>query len=424
MLRPRSGDEHEWLRKHCSDTRAVKNALLEQFKMFSPELGPTPRPAERMRQLAEARNAIPWLGEGSSAVQQQAVRDFDRAAANFFAGTHRYPRWWRSGLDESFTIRDVKLRRLNRKWGETLVPKAGWVRFRITRPWAELQAATSARVKLDRAGSWTVSFTTEPPVFEREPTGRILGLDRGAVNSLATSDGELLPAPVWTDGEKDRLLGLEQRASRQAHCRKRGQKPSSREKQTRRNIGRLHGKLTDRRTDWVEQTTTRLVRDYDLIVVEALNTTGMVKRPAPKQDPERPGVFLPNQARAKAKLNRMIHASLWGRVERRSADKTAASGTAELRRVNPAYTSQQCPQCGHTTPKNRESQADFRCVNCGHQQHADINAARNILTRGQQLAPTSGGLCGRTARERASKPTRKRGNANYQPTADTERIQA
>ena len=378
-LFPRSGAEHEWLGKHCSETRAVKNALLEQFRMYDPALGPTPGPVQRMRQLAEARQALPWLGEGSSAVQQQAVRDFDRAATNFFEGTHRYPTWWKAGLDESFKIRDLRLRRVNHRWGETLIPKAGWVRFRITRPWPELQAATSARVKRDRAGRWTISFTTPPPAFERTPTGRAVGLDRGAINSLATSDGELLAAPVWTDGEKARLLGLEQQASRQARHRKRGQKPSEREQATRRKIARLHARLADRRTDWVEQTTTRLVRDHDLIVVEALNAPRMVRKPAPKPDAARAGAFLPNRARAKAKLNRMIHASLWGRVERRLMDKTVASGSSQLRRVNPAYTSQQCNVCGHTAPENRNSQAVFRCIACGHGQHADINAAINIL---------------------------------------------
>lgn len=47
--------------------------------------------------------------------------------------------------------------------------------------------------------------------------------------------------------------------------------------------------------------------------------------------------------------------------------------------INPAYTSQRCHQCGHTAKKNRESQAVFRCVNCGYTDNADINAARNIL---------------------------------------------
>ncbi|HEY9336852.1 MAG TPA: transposase [Kribbella sp.] len=64
----------------------------------------------------------------------------------------------------------------------------------------------------------------------------------------------------------------------------------------------------------------------------------------------------------------------WGELVRRLQDK--APGRVE--RVNPAYTSQTCSVCGHCSPANRESQAVFRCVACGHHAHADVNAAVNI----------------------------------------------
>ncbi|MFT5141797.1 MAG: putative transposase [Rhodothermales bacterium] len=52
-----------------------------------------------------------------------------------------------------------------------------------------------------------------------------------------------------------------------------------------------------------------------------------------------------------------------------------------LRKVNPAYTSQTCSLCGHCDKQNRKSQAEFVCTSCGHEQHADVNAAINILGR-------------------------------------------
>lgn len=54
--------------------------------------------------------------------------------------------------------------------------------------------------------------------------------------------------------------------------------------------------------------------------------------------------------------------------------------------VNPAYTSQICNSCGHSSRMNRLSQDKFECVSCGHTDHADINAAKNILNRGISLA--------------------------------------
>ena len=57
--------------------------------------------------------------------------------------------------------------------------------------------------------------------------------------------------------------------------------------------------------------------------------------------------------------------------------------------VNPAYTSQRCSGCGHTTSENRKNQAEFQCVVCSYTDNADVNAAKNILAAG--LAVTGRG---------------------------------
>ena len=59
-------------------------------------------------------------------------------------------------------------------------------------------------------------------------------------------------------------------------------------------------------------------------------------------------------------------------------------------KVQPAHTSDGCRVCGHEAAENRESQAVFRCLNCGHTGHADLEAAHNILARALGLAPTPG----------------------------------
>jgi putative transposase len=49
-----------------------------------------------------------------------------------------------------------------------------------------------------------------------------------------------------------------------------------------------------------------------------------------------------------------------------------------VEKINPAYTSQTCSACGTVDREARESQAVHRCRSCGHTEHADVNAARNI----------------------------------------------
>jgi putative transposase len=163
----------------------------------------------------------------------------------------------------------------------------------------------------------------------------------------------------------------------------------------------LTARVTGRRKDWAEKISTRLVRENDLIVLERLNTKSMTRRPIPKPDPDQPGAYLRNRARSKAGLNKAILASCWGLLGRRLEEKGAASGVTVLF-ADPRFTSQQCHACGHTQAENRESQAVFGCRQCGHGDHADCNAARNILARG--LAATGGEIPARAPGHGAVRP--------------------
>ncbi len=77
-------------------------------------------------------------------------------------------------------------------------------------------------------------------------------------------------------------------------------------------------------------------------------------------------------------------ASCWGLLAARTEQKAAASG-AVICYVDPRHSSQQCRRCGHIASESRESQAVFLCVACGHDDHADVNAAKNVLARGLAL---------------------------------------
>jgi putative transposase len=359
------------LLRHCADARYVWNLALEQLGRY--RLGrPTPGSAERFRQLTEARKDS-WLGAGSATVQQQALRDFDRALANWWRGTHGRPRWRKKGRNEGFCVREVTVRRLNRRWATIHVPKCGPVRFRLSRPLPAKYGM--ARITLDRAGRWHVSFSAPQPPLKRTPTGRAVGLDAGVVATLTTSEGATFHAPGLRPAEAQRLLRLQRKLARQ-------RKGSKRRERTRIAIARLKAREADRRKDFVEQTTTRLVRDFDVIALEDLGVKRMMR--SARGTREAPGV----NVAAKRALNRKIAAQGWSMLRRRLEEKAATCGVAVVA-VKPNHTSQRCAVCGHTRAENRESQAVFRCRACGHEANADVNAALNILAAG--LAVTARG---------------------------------
>src|ERR671925_1599009 len=356
--------QEQALLEHCAHARYVWNLAVEQHQHWRPGRVSAPGYTEQSRQLTEARREFAWLAAGSQTVQQQALRDFAQAMANFFAGTHRRPTWRKAGIHEGFRIvgrrgRQWDVRRLSRRVGEVWIPKVGWVRFRWSRQVPD--TAKSFRVRRDRAGRWHVCFAVIPLPIDGPGTGEVVGVDRGVAVSAALSTGERLSVPGLRQSEATRLRRLQRRLARA--------KPgSNRRARVKAAIARLKARQTDRRKDWVEQTSTRLAAEYDLIRVEDLKIKNMVRSARGTLDA--PGT----NVRAKAGLNRSIHAAGWGRLVTRLEQK--APGRVE--KVDPAYTSQICHACGHRAAENRESQAVFRCRACGHTDHADVNAAKNI----------------------------------------------
>lgn len=345
----------------CAHARFVWNLGLEQRLMWRPGRPVTPGYNAQCAQLTQARRAEPWLAAGSQTVQQQALRDLDQAWRNFFAGTHRRPRWRKAGVHEGFRVVGPQARRveqLSRKWARVHVPKVGWVRFRLSRP---LPDAASYRITRDRAGRWHIAFAVVPPPVPAPGNGEVVGVDRGVKVSAALSTGELLHAPGLRPTEAARLRRLQRRLAR-------AQSGSRRRARVKAQVARVKAREADRRKDWVEQTSTDLARRFDLIGVEDLDVRAMTRSASGTREEPGRGVA------QKRGLNRGILTNGWGllltRLEHKAQDR--------VEKIPAAYTSQTCSACGTADKEARESQAVFGCRSCSYTGHADVNAAINI----------------------------------------------
>jgi putative transposase len=354
------------LRDHCGHARYVWNLAVEQHVHWHPGRARAPGYLEQCQQLTAARAACPWLAAGSQTVQQQALRDFTQARAAF-ADPHNpagRPTWRKAGRDEGFRItgrrgRQWDVRRVSRHVGQVWVPKAGWVRFRWSRPVPP--GAKSYRVTMDRARRWHLAFAVIPEPIPAPGNGQAVGIDRGVAVSAALSTGELLHAPALTERERRRVRRLQRKLAR-------ARRGSNRRGQVKHAIARLRARERDRRKDWVEKASTGIARRFDLIRVEDLKIGNMTR--SAKGTAGDPG----RNVRAKAGLNREILRSGWGLLVRRLQDKAPG----RVQKVKPQFTSQRCSACGQVDADSRENQARFVCTACGYACNADVNAARNI----------------------------------------------
>ena len=115
-----------------------------------------------------------------------------------------------------------------------------------------------------------------------------------------------------------------------------------------------------------------------MVVIEDLKIANMSK--SAKGTKERPG----KNVKAKSGLNKTILDQGWYEFRRQLEYKQLWRG-GQVIAVPAAYTSQQCSECKQKDSGNRKTQEVFRCVSCGHQEHADINAARNIEAAGHAV---------------------------------------
>jgi len=365
--------------------RAVWNLALEQRRFVWEQRRCAMRAREQNGHLTQARAEIEWLTDLPAQSAQQVLVDLDRAYDNWWNPDHpaEAPKLKkrRAALSVSFPGQAVEVRKLNRHWAEVRLPKIGWVRFRPSRPLGGI--LRNATVSVNGAGTWHVSFGVAVGRKPAVPNGLPgCGVDFGVACSAYVSDENeprLMP-PTLTSGERQRLLGLERRKARQVTYAKKhnGGKYSRRLRRTLAAIAGLKSRQARRRLDFTHKLTTDLAKNHGWVGIEDLHVKKMTG--SAKGTAEKPG----KNVHAKAGLNRGILDNAPGERRRQLEYKAPLFGS-ELRAVPAPYTSQACSACGVVDSESRPGCGRvFACTSCGHQDHADRNAAVNIENRARR----------------------------------------
>ena len=347
--------------------RFVYNLALEQREAWW-------RPGRRFsfagqcREVTDLRASVDWLKAAPVHALQGALRDLDRAYTNFFAGRAGYPRPRRKGIDDSFRFPDphqFSIERTGNSSGMMKLPKLGRVRFR---GWHDLHGEPKNITISRKAGMWFASVQckreADEPAASKLPT---VGIDMGIAAFATLSDGRRIEA---LNAGKRALRSL--RKAQRALARKR--RGSNNRRKAIRRVAKIQTRVANARKDFLHKVSTTIAKSHGVVVVEALRVRNMSA--SAKGTVEEPG----RKVRQKAGLNRSILDQGWGSFRTMLAYKLAERG-GKLVEVDPRNTSITCTECGIIDKTYRISQSQFVCGDCGHEAHADVNAAINILAK-------------------------------------------
>ncbi len=340
---------------------------------------------DQSRTLTTLRAARPEIFDHGVTVCRGTLKRLDRAFGAFYrrcrAGqTPGYPRFKSSRRWDSVQWEDTSGWRLNTESRRLRLLGIGEVKVRLHR---EL-GGTPKAITVAREGRrrWVTVRCTDVPATPLPATGQQVGIDLGVCAQVATSDGQLVVDGRYGRSARARLAV----AQRQLATKHRGSRHRERQVEV---VAAAHRKVRNQRKDLAHTLSRQLVNRYDLIVHEDLTIATMMRRPRPRRAED--GTYEPNGAAAKAGLNRSISDAGWGQLLQCIAYKAEDAGR-DVIAVDPRHTSQRCSSCGHIDRENRRIQVEFQCRACGHEAHADVNAAMNILRAGRaRQAPACDG---------------------------------
>jgi putative transposase len=348
--------QHRALEQLCGEQRELYNAALEERIDCYRKTSKTRTYIDQCKELTECRRELPSMGELPVNLQRWTLKRLDDAFQGFFrrlkarSAKAGFPRFRGKGGWEAFGFAEFSGIRFDGK-RLRFDGMPGGLKLHLHRPLPDDADIRSCVFRRDGRG-WHVCLQIAVAAAEKRSVSSAVGVDLGLKVFAYCSDNVVIPNPrIAQRAEKE----LRRRQRALARC----ERGSNRRNKVRARVARLHRKIADTRDTWLHQQSSALVKRADLIAVEDLKVSNMVRHPT---------------------LARSISDASWSRFVW-MLDYKAEKAGSYLIRVDSRNTSQKCSGCGERVPKSLAVRT-HACPSCALVIDRDHNASLNILRAG------------------------------------------
>lgn len=348
--------------------RKVYNLMLNDRKKAYEEVKNDPSKKMTFPTPAKYKKEFPFLKEVDSLALANAQLHLDKAYKNFFRDKSvGFPRFKsKKNPVQSYTTNNQNgtVALIDSKFIK--IPKLkSLVRIKLHRqPKGMIKSATISR---HASGKYYISLLCKEEINELPKTNSAIGIDLGITDFAILSDGQKIDNNRFTSKMEKKLKREQRKLSKRALLAKNKGIPLSEAKnyqKQKRKVARLHEKVMNQRTDFLNKLSTEIIKNHDIICIEDLNVKGMLRN---------------------HKLARSISDVSWSSFVAKLQYKADWYGR-EIIKVDTWFPSSQiCSECGHKDGKKSLDIREWTCPICHTHHDRDINASINILTEGLRI---------------------------------------
>lgn len=348
--------------------RKVYNLMLNDRKKAYEEVKNDPSKKMTFPTPAKYKKEFPFLKEVDSLALANAQLHLDKAYKNFFRDKSvGFPRFKsKKNPVQSYTTNNQNgtVALIDSKFIK--VPKLkSLIRIKLHRqPKGMIKSATISR---HSSGKYYISLLCKEEISELPKTNSAIGIDLGITDFAILSDGQKIDNNKFTSKMEKKLKREQRKLSKRALLAKNKGIPLSEAKnyqKQKRKVARLHEKVMNQRTDFLNKLSTEIIKNHDIICIEDLNVKGMLRN---------------------HKLARSISDVSWSSFVAKLQYKADWYGR-EIIKVDTWFPSSQiCSECGHKDGKKSLDIREWTCPICHTHHDRDINASINILIEGLRI---------------------------------------